>query len=129
MTLKIEGIITEKKPYSGTSSNAPQGDIFVDNNKFACWDKEIFDKCIVGEVIHINYTEKENEYNGKKYVNKSISSIESKDSNVEIEVIKIDDSIVEDKDIADEQTNIPFSSGPFVINNQTYKINGIIALQ
>lgn len=73
---RIEGKITGKKPYSGNSENGPKGNFYIGDDKFACWD-ESFTKFNVGDEVAIDYSEKGNEYNGKTYINRNISHIES----------------------------------------------------
>ncbi len=72
---KIQIIIDKKEPYTGNADRHPEGDFFENGVKYTCWDKTIFDKYQVGDVIKFSYTSKENTYEGKTYVNKNISKI------------------------------------------------------
>lgn len=112
MNKQIEGIVTDKKLYTGDSSNAPAGDIYIEGDKFACWKKELFDKFNIGEQVSIEYTEKQNEYNGKTYVNKSISNVLT---NTDV--------------VSNETSGVSFKSEPFTIDNNVYKIVGKLELQ
>ena len=138
MNKRIEGIITEKKPYSGNSSHAPTGDIYIDRDKFACWDKVLFDKYSVGEKVGIDYTEKENEYNGKTYINKSVVSIDGEDNKSvvdetdlrysEQEKTELEKMNVPTNDLKKPLEGIPFKSEPFKVSGFTYKIVGTLEL-
>jgi len=89
--------ITNKTPYSGNASKPPAGDFYEGSEKYTCWDSEIFNKFSIGETVTVSYTEKENEYNGKKYINRNVSTMESQNyganKGVPVEVIKIQDNV------------------------------------
>ena len=106
------GNITDKKQYAGTSEKGPAGTIFVNSRKFTCWDKDLFNKINVGEELTLEYSEQENTYEGKTYMNRSVISIVEKDNNEQNtpETIHINNS-----DISTE-------SEPFTLNGLTYKI-------
>lgn len=99
-TKKITGQITDKKPYTGNSDRAPQGDFYVDKNKYACWNEDDFNNFNEGDLVEVEFTEKENDYDGKHYTNRSITKIsmlevdkdlEISTSPLEVEHIKIAD--------------------------------------
>lgn len=135
--MNTEGIISDKKPYTGNSSNAPAGDIFMERTKFACWDKPTFDKVVIGEKVTIEYSEKVNEFNGKQYVNKSIVSI-GRDSTDTPKVDETDIRFSEEEKAELEKVDmstdvkspedIPFQSEPFKVSGFTYKIVGTLKL-
>jgi hypothetical protein len=68
-------IITDKKAYTGNSEHPPQGDYYIGNDKFTCWDPEQFAKFNINDEVIVEYTEKSNEYNGKTYTNRNISTM------------------------------------------------------
>lgn len=74
---EIQITIQDKKPYTGNAEIHPEGDFYCDKIKYTCWDKPMFDKYNIGDVISFSYTSKDNTYEGKTYTNRNISKISS----------------------------------------------------
>ena len=99
---QLTATITEKKPYNGSSGGAPKGDFYIGHDKFACWNQDDFDKINIGDIVSIEYTEKENVTPDKTYINRSINTINLSDqvigvdkavpgAEMQVEYIKVDD--------------------------------------
>lgn len=87
--------IDEKKPYVGEAERHPFGDFYENSVKYTCWDEDLFKDFNVGDRVEIAFTTKSNEYNGRTFTNRNISTIKISPQVVqgrEVEVIKIDDS-------------------------------------
>ena len=67
--------IQDKKDYIGNAEKSPEGDFYGNGNRYTCWDKILYSTFKVGDTVLIDYTEKENVYGGKTYINKNISKI------------------------------------------------------
>lgn len=76
----ISGILKEKIPNEG---KGPKGDILIEDLKISCWDEKTFDYLQEGVLYTIEYSEKENEYGGKSYLNRNFVSIIKDQSVVE----------------------------------------------
>ena len=63
--LRLEGIVTSKNIYTGDKENHPAGYISVEDKSLAIWNKNSFEKLIVGDNYVIEYTKKE--WNDKVY--------------------------------------------------------------
>jgi len=118
-TKKISGTITDKKPYTGDSAKAPQGDFYMDKTKYACWDEDTFNNFKEGDMVQAEYTEKENEYNGKTYTNRSISKMTMIEENNEA------DSAVSEEEKTVEVEYIKISAETPSIVSNIYKIGNL----
>lgn len=137
MDKQIEGVITDKKPYTGTSPKAPAGTIYIDRDKFTCWRADIFSKLNIGNQVILNYNEQENTYEGRTFINKSIVSLEE-DINAKVDESDIRYSEQEKEelekvnvstDVKGPLEGIPFKSEPFKVSGFTYQIVGTLELQ
>lgn len=84
--------IDEKKPYVGEAERHPFGDFYENSVKYTCWDEPLFKQFNVGDSVEIAFTTKSNEYNGRTFTNRNISTIKLAPQVVqgrEVEVIKI----------------------------------------
>ena len=70
-----EGLIEKKTPYAGTNQNAPKGTVEVNGIILTCWSESLFDSIEEGRKYKLEYTEKQSEYNGKKYFNRNLNNI------------------------------------------------------
>lgn len=115
-TKKVTGKITDKKPYTGDSNNAPKGDFYIGQDKYACWDKPMFDGFNIGEDITFEYTEKINVVGDKTYTNRSITKTEYLlgDDNPDEEVVTEDSD--EDQPSPDSVSHI------YKIGNLEYEL-------
>ena len=71
-TIKIE----KKREYTGSAEKHPYGDFYADGEKYTCWEEELFNKFVEGDIVDIFYTEKPNVSNGITYLNKNISRMD-----------------------------------------------------
>jgi hypothetical protein len=71
-TKEITGTIQEKEEKQGPG---PVGFFYLDNNKYTCWNDIFFNGFNKGDMVTIYYQDKENEWNGKIFINKNIINI------------------------------------------------------
>lgn len=137
MNKRIEGVITDKTPYSGTSTRAPAGTVFIGKDKYTCWKADIFSKLNVGSQVALDYTEQENTYEGRTFINRSIVSVdEETESKVDESDIRFSETEKEElakvgmpTDVKGPLEGIPFQSEPFKVSGFTYRIVGTLELQ
>lgn len=95
----ITGIVEKKTPSTSTNPKAPAGHFFIDNKKITIWDKESFDLIEEGKSHSFLCSAKENEYQGKTYVNYSVISgevapaLEISDLDIDGMEVVIDDKV------------------------------------
>jgi hypothetical protein len=70
-TAQIGGIIERKD----NKEKGPQGDFIVNSMKFTCWSETYWDKFDEGDEVIIQYTDKQNQYNGRTYTNHNITKM------------------------------------------------------
>ena len=86
--------IDEKKPYVGEAERHPFGDFYENRVKYTCWDEPLFNQFNIGDRVEIAFTSKSNEYNGRTFTNRNISTIKIAPQVVsgrEVEVIRVGD--------------------------------------
>jgi hypothetical protein len=81
---KIEEIQeTKTYPKKDGTGNLNVTKIKIAGKYFTCfYSKEDIEKLNVGQSVDVTYTEKENEYQGKKFINYNISTIQPTDKNI-----------------------------------------------
>ena len=87
--------IDEKKPYVGDAERHPFGDFYENSVKYTCWDESMFNQYKIGDTVEVTFTTKSNEYNGRTFTNRNISTMKIAPQVVqgeEVEIIKIDDA-------------------------------------
>ncbi len=64
---------TKSYPKKDGSGNVDITKLKIADKYFTCFNKEQLEGIIVGSEVDVSYTERENEYEGKKYINNNIS--------------------------------------------------------
>lgn len=78
-TKEISGMIQDTE--AGKGGKGPKGHFYLDGEKYTCWDQEVFDAFKQGNNVTIIYQEKENEWNGTVYINRTIIDINYRSNN------------------------------------------------
>lgn len=114
----IEGIIERKDK----KEKGPKGDFIINSIKFSCWSEIIWNKFDEGDEVIVNYVSKENEYNGKKFINHNISQMTFKDEPEQMFTKSMKDNLEK------EGFKVDKLSGPMPIlksDNLKFKLGGI----
>jgi len=95
---KTKGIIREIIENNSENKRAPKGFIYLknDNRKFTVWDNKTLKKILIGGEYLIEFEEKENEFNLKKYINYNIKNIEDTSICIKKEKICFNDKEIEE---------------------------------
>ena len=72
MSKIVNGTIEKKFPYVGDNPNAPAGSVIVNGLKFTCWSKSLFEQLEDKKEYKLEYSEKENEYQGETVLNRNL---------------------------------------------------------
>lgn len=129
-----EGIISKKEKNISENPKAPIGFIYLENfgEKLAVWKKHLFDKIIENGEYKLQISIKENEYNGKKYVNYSVEEVIDKTIEFNMDKTTFNEEQIkklEDKGISTEdlpkgegETSWIFMGYPIIIDNDVEEI-------
>ena len=104
--------IDDKKPYVGEAKRHPEGDFYENGVKYTCWDELLFNQFNIDNRVEIAFTTKSNEYNGRTFTNRNISTMKIAPQMVqgrEVEVIKIGD-----------ENNVPTQERIIEVTNTNY---------
>jgi hypothetical protein len=125
---KIEGCITDKVV---NDKKGPKGFFYLDNSKdkLVCWSQSVFDKFEINDIVEIAYTVQENEFNGKIYHNKVISSMNYKDRG-EVQFNNKEKEVLEDigypkKNFTQTKVIIKSDNGVVKLGGLYYKIKNV----
>ena len=108
--------IDDKKPYTGEADTHPEGDFYCNGVKYTCWKDTLFETFNVGDEAKIDYTEKENEFNGRTFTNRNISKMAHVETQVHEEPKQLKDAVYEGSPHSE------LKAGEVIIQGVTYEV-------